>query len=102
MVAIDFNGKHHGCEIEDVFKKDPNWCVWLLNQDFIKKRTELYDYLNDKIKDKDAYYLTWGKQHKGKTLKEINEIDKSYIAYLKKNEFVINNCKIMYKKLLEL
>ena len=105
MVAKINFGKYKAEEytVEELFLKDPKYCQWLRNQPFVKNNEELYDELNEVLKDvnDDDYILNFGK-HKGKSLKQIYNLDQSYITWLRKNDYVKQNCKRLCEELEEL
>lgn len=84
-------GKYKARNIDDIVIENPNYCLWLLNQNLIMSSNPLIkEILENKFKDKNEIYLTFGK-YKSKTLSWINDNDKKYIDYLKNNEYVKNN-----------
>jgi len=99
MVELSF-GKYKNYTVEELFRRDPKYCQWLRNQPFIKNNEELYDELNEVLKDvnDDDYILNFGK-HKGKSLKQVYNLDRPYIDWLKKNDYVKQNCKRLCEEL---
>lgn len=91
-------GKYKGRHIEEIFDENPNYCKWLYSQPILKANPFIYDFLENKIVDKNAYYLNFGK-HKGKTLDWIKENDKNYLYWLKGNNYVQQNCPELLIKL---
>jgi uncharacterized protein (DUF3820 family) len=89
-VILDF-GKYKGSNIRDIYEKDFSYCIWLFKQPITKTKDELYKYLESKIKDPDAYYLSWGK-YKNYSLDDIAKIDEKYINWLKSSDYVLKNC----------
>ena len=101
QVRINFGKyKEHNYTVKELFEKDPKYCQWLRNQPFVKNNEELYDELNEVLKNinEDDYLMTWGK-YKNKSLAWIQKIDPSYIDWLKKNQFVKENCKRLLEEL---
>ncbi len=98
MVTINF-GKYKNQDVEDVFKKDPNYCVWLMRQPTLSTEDDpVRELLKKKLFDSDAYYMTWGK-YKGQALKVIAATDYKYIEWLKENTFVNTKCQALKKAL---
>ena len=96
-VLINF-GKHKGKTYEEMFKSDPNYCLWLKSGNC--KSASLREYLKSALKNfsEDDYFLSFGK-YKGKALSEINSKDPAYIKWLKNNEIVNSKCIQLSKKL---
>jgi uncharacterized protein (DUF3820 family) len=94
--VIDF-GKYKNKMIGDIFVNDKAYCQWLYYSPMTQTNKNLYQYLENKFKDKNDIYLTFGK-YKNKSLKWISENDKKYILYLKGNDYVKNNLTNLYEE----
>lgn len=87
--------KKLGLNIDELFEKDRKYCKWIFAQPFLKKNnSEIYDRLEELIStdNENSFRLNHGK-YKGKTLKEVYDLDKNYIEYLKKQPFIKDSCK---------
>jgi hypothetical protein len=82
-------GTHKNKSIIDVYNTNPNYCVWLLKQQkILEKYLDIKQFLEDKLIDKNDYYMTFGK-YRNKPLSWIMANDKLYATnYLLSNEFV--------------
>ena len=60
--------------------------------------SSLKEYLDNKLIDKNEYYMTFGK-YKNKPLSEIKKKDPKYIQYLKNNEYVKSKMTNLYNLL---
>jgi len=98
---IEFGKKHKDQHIGYVWTIDPNYCVWLYNQPFIKyEHEEIYKFLESKILNKNEIYIDFGK-YKSKPLSYIIKKDVKYLFYLYNLNFVKKNPKYsnLYKVL---
>ncbi|GMG16834.1 unnamed protein product [Phytophthora fragariaefolia] len=88
MTTLTF-GKHKSKIIHEVYKTDPGYCRWLLNQKgLVDGESDIGKFLARKFGNDDGSFLmTWGK-YKLKTIKQIHAIDTSYLEWLSSNEFV--------------
>lgn len=93
-------GKYRSMCVEHVFDIDPNYCRWLSYQKSMNLKSEITDFLDSKFKavDDGTYVIKWGK-HKGKSLKTIKQIDASYIDWLRKSKFVMENQAWLIEKI---
>lgn len=101
QVRINFGKyKEHNYTVKELFEKDIKYCRWLINQPFIKANNDLRFELEELLKNinADDYLMTWGK-YKNKSLAWIQKTDPSYIEWLKKNQFVKENCKRLFEEL---
>lgn len=87
-------GKHAGRDVVDVLKTDPSYCAWVAAQPWGKNNSELFEL----IKDARGSDLSWGK-HKNKTLEWVSHNAPSYLEWLKKSEYVRDNCPALKAKL---
>jgi uncharacterized protein (DUF3820 family) len=97
-------GKYRGKKISEIYELDEQYCKWLYPQEIlIGEYPMIKKYLHDQFDGEDlSYAMTWGK-FKGKSLKWINDNDKSgYIAWLRNNNFVNEKCAKLKKALSEL
>jgi hypothetical protein len=85
MVVLKF-GKYKNQELEDIFSKDEPYCFWMWKWSQIKGYPEIYEFLKNKFKDGDDFYMYYGK-HKNKSISWINDNDQPYLHYLKNNIF---------------
>lgn len=84
-------GKYKGQNFLDILENNKAYCKWLHSQALIMKSNPMFLKLLDvEFKDKNEYYLTFGK-YKNKSLTYINNTDKKYITYLKFNDYVNEN-----------
>ncbi len=88
-------GKYKNMSIADVWNENVNYCQWLYKQPMIKNYQEIFNFLDNKLKDKNDYYMTFGR-YKNKPLTWIIQNDPKYIMYLKSNEYVKNNLTNLY------
>ncbi|GMF13053.1 unnamed protein product [Phytophthora lilii] len=93
MSTLTF-GKHKSKTIQEVYASDPGYCRWLSNQkNLIEDSSDIGKFLAEKFANDDGSFLMqWGKYKNSKTIKWIFDNDKSYFAWLKKNEFVQSKC----------
>jgi len=86
-------GKYKHKSIEDVFKDDVQYCKWVFKQPMLKDTSpEIYDYLKEKLINKNDYYMSFGK-YRNKPLSWILQNDKKYIYWLKGNQYVQEHCQ---------
>lgn len=103
-VRINFGKyKEHNYTFKELFEKDINYCRWLIKQPFIKANNDLRFELEELLKninedEASCMQMTWGK-YKNKSLEWIQKTDPSYIEWLKKNQFVKENCKRLFEEL---
>jgi hypothetical protein len=95
MTTLTF-GKFKNLTIENVFNENTSYCNWLYRQPMAEQYPEIYKFLESKFKNKNDYYMTFGR-YKNKPLSWILENDNKYILYLKGNEYVKNNLTDLYK-----
>jgi uncharacterized protein (DUF3820 family) len=89
-------GKHKNKSIDTIHEENPQYLHWLYTQPTIKDNKELYEAIESKLKNKNDYYMTFGK-YKNKGLSWIIENDTKYILWLRGNEYVKNNLDKLYK-----
>jgi uncharacterized protein (DUF3820 family) len=89
-------GKYKNKEISQVWEENKSYCQWLYTQPMIKNHPEIYKFLDDNLKNKKDYYMTFGK-YKNKPLSWIIENDSKYILYLKGNDYVKENLTKLYE-----
>jgi len=80
-------GKYRDQTIEDVFKKDPLYTQWLVNQPKVPK--DIKEYIKSNLDD---YYMPFGK-YKNKPLKFIACNDPDYLTWLKNESDIAKNFK---------
>src|SRR6218665_3054964 len=91
-------GKYHDIELENVFHNDPQYCAWLVKQEYLID-DEMKQWLEEKLEGADlSYRLRWGK-HKNKTLAWIKEHNPNYLDWLRNNAFVQKKCSRLAKEL---
>ncbi|GMF58904.1 unnamed protein product [Phytophthora fragariaefolia] len=88
MTTLTF-GKHKSKTIHEVYKTDPGYCRWLMNQNgLVDDDSDIGKFLAQKFGNDDGSFLmTWGK-YKLKTIKQIQAIDTNYLEWLSSDEFV--------------
>ena len=91
-------GKFKGKNIIDIFDDNKSYFAWCFSQPFIKKYDEIYNFLEEQIKDPNETFMTWGK-YKNKSLTWIKANDDKYISYLKTNDFVKEKMINLWMKL---
>lgn len=92
-------GKFKSCSIDDLLREEVNYCKWMFEHlESINIHKNIEKLLENKFKDSNEIYLTFGK-HKNKTLSWIRENDIKYIDYLKKNDYVKNKMTKLYEAL---
>jgi uncharacterized protein (DUF3820 family) len=89
-------GKHKHKSIDELFESNPQYLQWLLSNPLTKANTELYEALESKLKNKNDYYMTFGK-YKNKGLSWIIQNDPDYILWLRGNKYVKENLDKLYK-----
>lgn len=95
MAELNF-GKYKNKVISQVWEENKSYCQWLYTQPMIKNYPEIYKFLDDNLKNKKDYYMTFGK-YKNKPLSWIIENDSKYILYLKGNDYVKENLTKLYE-----
>jgi hypothetical protein len=92
-------GKFKSQKITDILDNQKAYCQWLHTQPLIMdSNPKIKELLDLEFKNKDDYYLTFGK-YKNKSLDWIFNNDKFYIEYLKKNDYVSANLKELKERL---
>ena len=71
-------GKYKNLNIEDVYNKDINYAQWLYRNTLTKQYDDIYNFLDNKFKNKNLIYLSFGK-YKNKSIDWVLENDKNYI-----------------------
>lgn len=94
MATLEF-GKYKNKTIQEVWDENKSYCQWLNSQPMIENYPEIKKFLDDNLKNKNDYYMTFGK-YKNKALSWIIENDKKYILYLKGNEYVKTKLTKLY------
>lgn len=89
-------GKHKNKTIDEVFESDRQYLQWLLCNPLTKANSELFDALENKIKNKNDYYMTFGK-FKNKPLSWIIKHHPDYIMWLRGNNYVKQHFDKLYK-----
>jgi len=85
--------KNDNITIEEIYNKDPSYCLWLYKQPMVKHYEDIYNFLHEQFKHKEGLiYLTFGK-YKNKSVDWIVENDPNYIYYLKSNQYVQTKLK---------
>lgn len=90
-------GKHKGISYRELYDNHKSYCQYILTNLKEEKNKDLFEYLKPKI-DTNTTYLTFGK-YKHYSIDEIKKIDDKYINYLKTNDYIKNNCPVLYSKL---
>lgn len=82
-------GKYRGKTIEDVYELNPSYCRWINNQNLYTSDPEIRKFLDSKFKNSadGSSILTYGK-YKGRSIKQVKQIDPNYLEWLKKSKFV--------------
>ena len=88
-ITIKF-GKFKNKNISELLENKP-YCVWLLNQTLLMEKYPDIKHVLKKFIKKDEIYLHFGK-YKNKPLSYVYTTDKSYIQYLKNNEYILTQC----------
>lgn len=92
-------GKYKNQDVREVYNDSKkSYFQWLLNQPLLNTTPFVKEFLENKLIDKDAIYLSFGK-YKGKTLDYIKQNDESYIYYLKGNKYVRDSMPFLYNAL---
>ena len=92
-------GKFKSCSIDDLLREEVPYCEWMYKHiKDINIHDNIVKLLENKFKDSNEIYLTFGK-HKNKALSWIRENDNKYIDYLKKNEYVKTKMTKLYEAL---
>jgi uncharacterized protein (DUF3820 family) len=89
-------GKHKNKSIETIYNENPQYLQWLYSQPTTKANKELYEILESKLKNKNDYYMSFGK-YKNKGLSWIIQNDSNYIIWLRGNKYVKENLDKLYK-----
>lgn len=89
-------GKHKNKTIDQIFDENPQYLEWLFSREQTKDNKELYEALESKLKNKNDYYLNFGR-HKNKGLSWIIQNDPKYIVWLRGNTYVKENIPKLYK-----
>src|SRR6218665_3596624 len=96
-MIIDF-GKYRDHDIDDVYKIDPQYLAWLVNQEHMIT-PDMKHCIEEKLEGADlSYRLKWGK-HKGKTLAWVKEHNATYLDWLSNNAFVKGKCPRLLREL---
>lgn len=89
-------GKYKNLSVDAIFEQNPQYLQWLFARTDEKDNNDLYKALENKLINKNEYYMTFGR-HKNKTLTWIIENDKKYIVWLRGNAYVKENLDNLYK-----
>ncbi|KAG6947496.1 hypothetical protein JG688_00015524 [Phytophthora aleatoria] len=91
MSSIISFGKYKNSTIQDVFDKDPSYSRWLRNKKMLSEDPEspISKLLASKFangSDDGTYLLNFGK-YKGKSVKQVFNIDEQYLQWLRSSKF---------------
>jgi hypothetical protein len=84
-------GKYKDTPLSEVMLKNYDYLMWLKDQDWISKHTDIYEEIKD-LKPK-PITMPWGK-FKGKTIKYIFDVEYDYFKWLRENEIIQKNKKV--------
>lgn len=84
-------GKHTGKLISEVISTDIQYCLWLKDQDWVKKDQQLYDLVKDLVAP--PMKMPFGK-HKGALLSYLWTHENDYFNWVRNQACVQNNPKL--------
>ena len=88
-------GKYKNLSVDEIFEKDPNYLNWMYSRTSAEENPHLFNSLEAKLRDKNTIYINFGR-YKGKSIHHVMKRDKSYIIWLRGNEYVRNNMRELY------
>ena len=95
MVEVLGFGKHHDRTIEEVFKIDPNYCRFLVNDYTGALSASTESFLKEKfVRGAGSPIIRFGK-YKGCSIDYIKTADRPYLSWMSRNEFVLTCPKLL-------